>query len=134
VLFQAISGSKVITFDLFKLPEEWDAAHISSATKADLILVAPATANILGKLANGIYDDMLTCTICATKAPVLFAPAMNSNMYNNQIVQENIARLKKLGYHFTGPIKGRLACSTEGIGHIQHIEKIIEEVKRLLKS
>ncbi len=133
ILFQAISGSKVVTADLFRLPEEWDAAHISLAEKADLVLVAPATANIIGKVANGICDDMLTCAICATKSPVLFAPAMNEAMYKNKIVQENIRRLKKFGYSFTGPIKGRLACGSEGIGHIQDTEGIVKEVKRLLK-
>jgi len=133
ILFQTISGNRVVTSDLFKLPEEWDAAHISLAEKAGLILVAPATANIIGKLASGICDDMLTCTICATKAPVLFAPAMNEGMYKNKIVQENIQRLKKAGYSFTGPVKGRLACGSEGIGHIQDIEKIIKEARRLLK-
>ena len=133
VLFQAISGNKVITADLFKLPEEWDVTHISLAEKADLVLIVPATANIIGKLANGICDDMLTCTICAAKAPVLFAPAMNEGMYKNKIVQGNIAKLKKSGYYFTGPVKGRLACEREGIGHIQDTEIIINEVKRLLK-
>lgn len=133
ILFQAISGNKVITQDLFKLPEEWDAAHITLAEKADIVLVAPATANIIGKVASGICDDMLTCTICATRAPVLFAPAMNDGMYNNKIVQQNIQKLKKAGYHFTGPIKGKLACGTEAIGHIQDIEIIVKEVRRLLK-
>ncbi len=133
VLFQAISGNKVVTSDLFALPEEWDAAHISLAEKADLILVAPATANIIGKVANGICDDMLTCAICATKASVLFAPAMNSGMYNNKIVQENISKLKKAGYYFTGPIKGKLTCGSEGMGHIQDIDVIIKEAKKLLK-
>jgi phosphopantothenoylcysteine decarboxylase/phosphopantothenate--cysteine ligase len=133
ILFQAISGNKVVTADLFRLPEEWDAAHISLAEKADLVLVVPATANIIGKVANGICDDMLTCTICATKSPVLFAPAMNETMYKNRIVQENITRLKRVGYCFTGPIKGKLACGSEGIGHIQDIEEIAKEVKRLLK-
>lgn len=134
VLFQAISGAQVTTSDLFKTPEAWDSAHISLAQKAGLILVAPATANILGKVANGICDDMLTCVICATKAPVLFAPAMNSNMYDNKIVQENIRKLKKAGYYFTGPIKGKLACGSEGIGHIQTIDVIVKEASRLLKS
>ena len=134
ILFQTLSGQKVVTADLFRLPEEWDAAHISLAEKADLVLVAPATANIIGKVANGICDDMLTCAICATKAPVLFAPAMNDGMYNNKIVQENIAKLKKLGYHFTGPVKGKLACGAEGLGHIQDPEVIIKEVRNLLKK
>jgi len=133
VLFQSISGNKVVTSDLFKLPEKWDAAHISLAEKADLVLVAPATANIIGKVATGICDDMLTCSICATKVPVLFAPAMNEGMYKNKIVQENISKLKKAGYHFTGPTKGKLACGSEGLGHIQDVEVIVKEVKRLLK-
>jgi len=132
ILFQAISGNKVVTADLFKLPEEWDAAHISLAEKADLILVAPATANIIGKVANGICDDMLTCAICAAKAPLLFAPAMNEAMYKNKIVQENILKLKKHGYYFTGPIRGKLVCGAEGIGHLQDVEQIIKEVKKLL--
>lgn len=133
ILFQIISGKRVITADLFNMPEEWGLAHISIAERAGLLLIAPATANIIGKVASGICDDMLSCTICATKAPVLFAPAMNEGMYNNAIVQENILKLKKAGYHFTGPIKGKLACGTEGIGHLQDIEKIVKEVKRLLE-
>ncbi len=134
ILFQAVSGNRVITGDLFKLPEEWDAAHISLAEKADLLIVSPATANIIGKVAGGICDDMLTCTICATNAPVLFVPAMNNNMYNNVIVQQNIQKLKKAGYYFTGPVKGKLACGTEAIGHIQNVEWIVREAKRLLNK
>ena len=133
ILFQAISGNRVITHDLFGLPEEWDVAHISLAEKADLLAIVPATANIIGKVANGICDDILTCTICATKAPVLFAPAMNEGMYRNKIVQENIQKLKKAGYHFTGPIKGKLACEKEAIGHIQDPEVILKEIKKLIR-
>lgn len=132
VLFQSVSGNKVISSDMFKVPEEWDVAHVSLAKKADLVLVAPATANIIGKVASGICDDMLTCIICATKSPVLFAPAMNEAMYKNKIVQANIQKLKKTGYHFTGPIKGSLACGTKGLGHIQDISVIIKETKYLL--
>lgn len=131
VLFQAISGNRVVSSSLFKLPEEWETDHISLAERADLILIMPATANIIGKIASGICDDMLTCTICATKAPLLFAPAMNEGMYTNKIVQENILKLKKAGYHFTGPVKGKLSCGSEGIGHVQDIETIVREVKRL---
>lgn len=133
ILFQSISGNSVITADLFKLPEEWDAAHVSLAEKADLVLIAPATANIIGKIANGLCDDMLTCVVCAAIAPVLFAPAMNQAMYKNVIVQENILKLKKAGYFFTGPIKGKLACGVEGAGHIQSVDVILKEVNRLLK-
>jgi len=131
-LFQAVSGNKVVTSDIFKLPDEWDSAHVSLAGKADAIVIAPATANIIAKIANGICDDMLTCAVCAAKAPVLVAPAMNENMFNNKIVQENISRLKRFGYHFTGPIKGRLSCGTEGLGHIQCPEVIVKEIKQLV--
>ncbi len=132
ILFQAVSGNKVITHDMFSVPEEWDSGHVSLAKKADCIAIVPATANIIGKIANGICDDMLTCAICAAKAPVLLAPAMNEDMYNNKLVQENIKKLKTLGYHFTGPVKGMLVCGKEGIGHIQDPQTIIKEVKSLL--
>ncbi|OIO33870.1 MAG: hypothetical protein AUJ70_02280 [Candidatus Omnitrophica bacterium CG1_02_40_15] len=133
VLFQAVSGSKVITHDMFNAPDEWDSGHVSLAQRADCVAIIPATANIIGKIANGICDDMLTCAVCATSAPVLLAPAMNGNMYNNRIVQENIGRLKKLGFYFTGPIKGSLACGTEGMGHIQDLEVIVKEIQHLIK-
>jgi len=132
VLFQAVSGNKVISHDMFRAPEEWEVEHISLAQNADCIAIIPATANIIAKIASGICDDMLTCVVCATKAPVLFAPAMNENMYNNKILQENIAKLKKFGYHFTGPVKGTLACGAQGLGHIQDTEKIIRDIKELL--
>lgn len=131
ILFQAVSGNKVISHDIFKLPEEWDVEHVSLAEKADCVAIIPATANIIAKVASGICDDMLTCAISATKAPVLFAPAMNDKMYENKITQENIKKLKSLGYHFTGPIKGTLACGKLGMGHIQDANKIIEEIKQL---
>ncbi|MCX5679237.1 MAG: hypothetical protein NTZ95_00970 [Candidatus Omnitrophica bacterium] len=130
--FRTLSGNKVAA-GIFDMPEEWDPSHISLAQKADLILVAPASANIIGKLASGVCDDLLTCVIFATKAPVLIAPAMNTNMYEHKIVQANIAKLKSVGYHFIGPIKGRLACGTEGVGHIACPENIVKEAQRLLK-
>lgn len=130
--FQTLSGNKV-TIDMFDTPTEWDPVHISLADKADLVLIAPATANVIGKLANGICDDMLTCIVLATKAPVLIAPAMNVNMYNHKAVQENVAKLKKMGYKFIGPVKGRLACGCEGMGHIADVKDIVSEAKRLIK-
>lgn len=130
--FQTLSGNKVAD-GMFESPEEWDPAHISLAQKADLVLVAPASANIIGKLASGICDDLLTCTILATRAPVLIAPAMNTNMYAHKIVQQNIAKLRSLGYFFVGPVEGRLACGAEGLGHIACTEDIIKESKRLIK-
>ena len=132
ILFQAVSGTRVITHDMFRSPDEWDVAHVSLAEKAACVAIIPATANIIAKIASGMCDDMLTCVVCAARAPVLLAPAMNDAMYNNKIVRENISKLKKLGYHFTGPIKGRLACGAEGMGHIQDSEVIIKEVKRLI--
>ncbi len=132
ISFQALSGRKVID-GLFSTPEEWTGAHISLAEKADIILIAPATANIIGKLANGICDDILTCTVISAKAKVIIAPAMNENMYKNAIVQQNIKRLKDLGFKFVGPIRGRLACGYEGLGHIAEAPQIVKEVLKALR-
>lgn len=128
---QTVSGHKVYQ-SMFELPEKWDLVHTSLADKADLILIAPATANIIGKLASGICDDLLTCTVFASKAKVLIAPAMNNKMYEHKIVQDNIKKLKNLGYKFIGPIKGRLACGDEAMGCLAKAEDIILEVKKLL--
>jgi len=129
---QSLSCNKVFS-DMFEAPLEWSPVHTSLADKADLVLIAPCSANILGKLANGICDDLLTCTIISTKAKILIAPAMNDNMYKNKFVQENIKRLKESGYEFVGPINGRLACGREGMGHMAKVEDILEAAKRLLK-
>jgi len=129
---QTLSQNKVI-MDMFESPEEWNPVHTSLAEEADLILIAPATANIIAKLASGICDDILTCTIFAADAPVLIAPAMNDKMYEHKVVRDNIAKLKKIGYHFIGPIKGHLACGREAVGHIAGLTDIIAEVKRLAK-
>jgi phosphopantothenoylcysteine decarboxylase/phosphopantothenate--cysteine ligase len=130
--FQTLSQNSVVT-DMFECPEEWNPRHVSLAEKASLVLIAPATANIIGKLASGICDDMLTCTVFATKAPVLIAPAMNDAMYGHPVTRENVARLKKIGYRFIGPVKGRLACGSEAMGHIADVQDIVSEAKRLLK-
>lgn len=128
---QTLSGNKVYS-EMFDIPEEWDTKHISLAKRANLILIAPATANIIGKLAGGICDDLLCCTVLASKAPILIAPAMNDVMYENKIVQENISRLKKLGYKFIGPRKGRLACGDVAIGCLADVGDIIKEVEKIL--
>lgn len=130
--FSTISRNKVYR-GMFTAPEAWDAEHISLADNADLLLIAPATANIISKIANGICDDLLTCVACATKAKVLIAPAMNENMWRNKIIQKNATTLKKLGYKFIGPVKGRLACGTEGVGCLAPVEEIFREAKSLLK-
>jgi phosphopantothenoylcysteine decarboxylase/phosphopantothenate--cysteine ligase len=131
IVFQSLSGSRVYC-DLFDAPDTWEIEHISLAEKGDLILVAPATANIIGKLASGICDDMLTCVISATRAPVVICPAMNENMYKNKIVQGNIRKLKACGYKFIEPVKGRLACGKIGLGCLAEVETIVKEVKRIL--
>jgi len=130
--FQTLSGNRVTT-DMFETPVEWNPLHTALAQKAKLVLIAPATANIIGKLAGGICDNILTCVVYATKAPVLIAPAMNVHMYKHKIVQENIAKLKKIGYKFIGPVAGPLACGCDDIGHIADIKDIVTEAKRLIK-
>lgn len=131
IVFQSLSGSKVYR-GLFDVPESWEIEHVSLADKAGLILVAPATANIIAKIASGICDDLLTCIVSATKAPVLIAPAMNENMYKNKITQGNAAKLKNLGYKFIEPRSGKLACGAKGVGCLAEVEDIIKEVKRNL--
>lgn len=124
--FQTLSGHPV-HIELFNLISEQEIGHISLAERADLFIVAPATANFIGKVAGGIADDLLTTTIMATKAPVLIAPAMNVNMYQNPIYRENEARLKSHGYLFVAPACGMLACGYEGEGKLQAPEQILEE-------
>lgn len=117
-----------VAVSMFSAPEKWEIEHISLASSADLILIAPATANIIGKIANGIADDTVSTTIMATKAKVIFAPAMNNNMYENPITQENIKKLSELGYGFIEPDSGLLACGTSGKGRLAEIDKIISAV------
>lgn len=117
--------------EMFECPDVWDVEHVSLADHADLVLIAPATANIIGKLACGICDDLLTCAVTATKAPVLLAPAMNDGMYSNKIVSQNVERLKKTGYHFVGPVKGRLACGREGVGRMSDVDEIVAAALKL---
>ena len=129
---QTLSCNKAYQ-NMFDAHSDWDPKHISLAKRADLLLVAPATADIISKVAAGICDDLLSCTIASTKAPVVFAPAMNDQMYNNKIIQGNITKLKSLGYKFVGPIKGSLACGETGIGHIASVADIVKKAKSLLK-
>ncbi|PIQ90270.1 MAG: hypothetical protein COV71_05285 [Candidatus Omnitrophica bacterium CG11_big_fil_rev_8_21_14_0_20_41_12] len=132
IVFQSLSGNRVYRAGIFEDQDTWEIEHISLADKADLILIAPATANIIAKLAAGICDDLLTCVVCASKAKVLVAPAMNENMYKNKITQSNIAKLKSCGYKFVGPVSGLLACGSAGIGCLAETEEIVKQVKNLL--
>lgn len=130
---EAITGRRSIVqmFEPFQNPE---VEHIAVATKADLFLIAPATANILAKAAQGIADDWLSTTLLATRAPILFAPAMNSNMYSHPATQANIALLTERGCHFVGPGTGRLACKTAGIGRMIDTPTILEAALPLLST
>jgi len=125
--FREISGNPTIV-DMWAEPKNWNVEHIALANMADLFLVVPATANIIGKIANGIADDMLSTTIMATQAPVIFAPAMNSNMYLNPIVKNNVDTLANLGYGFIEPESGMLACGVEGPGRLPEPAVIVEKV------
>ena len=110
----------------------WDGSHVDLAGSADVFLIAPATANIIGKIATGIADDLLSCVAMATKAPIVIAPAMNCNMYSNKIVQDNISKLKDLGINFVEPEEGSLACGVEGVGRLASVEEIINKVASLI--
>jgi phosphopantothenoylcysteine decarboxylase/phosphopantothenate--cysteine ligase len=131
--FRSLSHRPVVT-DMFSDPEYWEIKHVSLAQKADLFIIAPATANIIGKLASGIADDMLTTTVVATKAPVLVVPAMNHDMYANAIVQRNIRTLRELGYIFMEPDTGRMAEGSSGKGRLPEPSAIVEKACSILKS
>jgi len=126
--FMTLSGNKVIT-DMFEIPQNFEVEHISVAKQADLFVVVPATANIIGKIAAGIADDFLSTTIMATKAPVLIAPAMNTNMWQNPIVKRNVAFLKETGYKFVSPASGRLACGDTGEGKLADVDDIEQAIE-----
>ncbi len=131
--FQTLSGNKVVT-ELFSLIEESEIGHISLADRAEVLVIAPATANVIGKIASGIADDMLTTIVMATKAPVLLAPAMNVHMWENPLCQENIGRLRSRGYHFIDPESGELACGYEGKGRLAEIPAIVDRIRGLLSN
>jgi phosphopantothenoylcysteine decarboxylase/phosphopantothenate--cysteine ligase len=129
--FQTLSGRPVHT-ELFDLYQESEIGHISLADRADIFVVAPATANIIGKVAGGIADDLLSTTIMATRAPVLFVPAMNVNMWENPVYRGNQAKLEGLGYRFMEPVSGFLACGWEGKGKLPDPVHILAETERIL--
>ncbi|HME62998.1 MAG TPA: bifunctional phosphopantothenoylcysteine decarboxylase/phosphopantothenate--cysteine ligase CoaBC, partial [Candidatus Binatia bacterium] len=120
--FQTLSGNPVAT-QTFDLTQESQIGHINLADSADLFVVAPATANVIGKIASGIADDLLTTVLMATRAPVLIAPAMNIHMYEHTILQENLRKLRRIGYQILEPVEGYLACGYEGKGRLPDPEK-----------
>ena len=130
--FRALSGRKVYT-DLFDYSES-AVQHIDLATGSDIIVIAPATANIIGKIANGVADGLLSTVVTAALCPVLICPAMNVHMYNNPIVQHNIKRLIAAGYHFVEPGEGRLACGEEGRGRLADLDLIASKIDEILST
>ena len=125
--FETLTDNKCIA-DTFDRNFSFDVKHVSLAKKGDLFMVAPCTANVIGKLAAGICDDMLTTTLLATKAPIILAPAMNTGMWENPILQDNIQRLQRYGYHFVEPAVGRLACGDVGSGKMPAEEQLLEHI------
>ncbi|MEA1872586.1 MAG: bifunctional phosphopantothenoylcysteine decarboxylase/phosphopantothenate--cysteine ligase CoaBC [Chloroflexota bacterium] len=131
VTFRAITSRPVVT-EMFNLASEFSIGHVSLAKAADIVVIAPATANIIAKLAAGIADDMLCCTVLATKAPVVIAPAMETNMYNNLVTQDNLSKLKARNFVIIGPATGWLASGEEGPGRLADINDIIGSICQVL--
>jgi len=136
--FEAVTQSAVFT-TMWSTSEEYQISHIELLEWADVVVVAPATANILGKIANGICDDMLSTTLCACwplveSGAVLLAPAMNNNMWANPAVRHNVKTLEERGFQFTGPAEGRLACGAEGIGRMSEPQDIMEAIEKIASN
>ena len=130
---ETLSKNKVYV-EMFDGDYSEEVKHISLAKNADLVLIAPCSANVIGKIANGIADDMLTTTVIATKAKVVIAPAMNDNMYSNPIVLDNIEKLKRYGYEFIEPDTGNLACGYVGKGKLAKKETIVAYLENILRG
>ena len=133
VTFRAITGRPVVT-EMFDLASEFSIEHVSLANSADVVIIAPTTANVIAKLAAGIADDMLCCTVLATSAPVLIAPAMETNMYTNPVTQGNLSKLKARGFVVVGPATGWLASGRQGLGRLADVEDIIRVIQRVLRK
>jgi phosphopantothenoylcysteine decarboxylase/phosphopantothenate--cysteine ligase len=129
--FQALSARPVRT-STWELQDSSDPQHISLTERSDLLLVAPATADMLAKVAHGICDDLVSVMIAAAACPVVFAPAMNNRMWDNPIAQENVAKLKSHGYSFIGPEAGWLACRNVGAGRMTEPAEIVERISEML--
>lgn len=131
--FEELTKHKCI-IDTFDRNVQYNVAHISLAVSADAFIIAPASANVIGKIANGIADDMLTTTVMACKCPVIISPAMNTNMYENPIVQDNLAKLERFGYIIVPPAEGRLACGTIGKGKMPDEQVLLDYLERALSD
>src|SRR4051794_26391637 len=129
--FEALSGRKVRT-DTFDLVDTSDPQHIALTERSDLMLVAPATANMLAKVSHGLCDDLVSLMISAAACPVVFAPAMNNRMWEHPVTKENVAKLQKIGYRMIGPAEGWLACRNVGLGRMSEPAEIVQHVTQLL--
>ena len=133
VTFQALTGRDVLS-SLWDFDDRCGVRHITLTSAADLMLIAPATANIIGKIAGGIADDLLSTLVISADSPVVLAPAMNDRMWSNPIVKGNVSRLAELGYRFVGPGEGWLACGTLGPGRMAESHEIFEVIVGMLKA
>jgi phosphopantothenoylcysteine decarboxylase/phosphopantothenate--cysteine ligase len=129
--FRSITGRPVVT-SMFELASEYSVEHVALAEAADVVVIAPATADIIARIAAGMADDMVSCTVLATKAPVIIAPAMHAGMYENQVTQENIAKLTARGFIFVGPDYGRLASRGVGLGRLVDVNEILGIICQVL--
>jgi phosphopantothenoylcysteine decarboxylase/phosphopantothenate--cysteine ligase len=129
--FRSITGRPVVT-DMFELNSEYSVEHVALAEAADIVVIAPATADIIARIAAGMADDMVSCTVLATKAPVIIAPAMHTAMYENQVTQENVSKLKSRGFNFVGPDYGRLASRGVGLGRLVDVNEILGTICQVL--
>ncbi|HHV15451.1 MAG TPA: bifunctional phosphopantothenoylcysteine decarboxylase/phosphopantothenate--cysteine ligase CoaBC, partial [Gelria sp.] len=129
--FRTLSGREVLV-DLWDDSKEWKVQHVGVAEELDLLVIAPATANFIAKIAHGLADDLLSTIVLANTAPLLVVPAMNHNMYKNQTVQDNIDKVKNYGYTVMEPDSGDLACGESGQGRLPEIDHIYAEIKKLL--
>jgi len=132
-VLRTVSSERVYS-EMFPQDAPFGVLHTSLADLSDLVLVSPATANFIAKMATGISDDLASCLVLATRKPVLVVPAMNDNMYLHPVTQKNIAQLKALGYHFVDPVEGDLACGRTGVGHIAPEEAILASLQNILSS
>ena len=132
-VLRTVSGERVYS-EMFPQDAPFGVLHTSLADLPDLVLISPATANFIAKMVTGISDDMPSCLVLATRKPILVVPAMNDNMYTHPLTQKNIAQLKALGYYFTDPVEGELACGRVGIGHIASQDAILASVQNILSK
>ncbi|BAG14035.1 hypothetical protein AGMMS49573_04920 [Endomicrobiia bacterium] len=129
ITLQTLSKNKIY-IDMFAVTDKWEISHISLGQKADIIVIVPATADIIARLACGRANDLLACTVLASKADILICPAMNTNMFNHKATRKNIETLKSYGYRFVMPEKGELACGDGGDGRLASVEVIMKEISR----